>query len=245
MNKRINFIDFFRGVTVISMIAFHAVWDIVYVFGLKLDWYDDMAGTLWQQSICQSFILLSGLCTRLGKNTAKRGAVVFAAGLVVTAVSLMLDKQEHIIFGILTFLGSAMLFTAVFSPLLKKIQPHFGCTVSYVLFWLTFSVHHGYLGTKKMGITLPDFLYCNYLSTFFGFMKKGFYSADYFAFLPWIFLFLTGFFAFDVIGGRKTLEKLPDVYFAPVNTVGRYALVVYMLHQPVVYGIVLLAKSFK
>ena len=53
-------LDTLRGVTLVSMMAYHACWDLVYIFGMDWDWYGSFGAYLWQQSICWTFILLSG-----------------------------------------------------------------------------------------------------------------------------------------------------------------------------------------
>ena len=101
----------------------------------------------------------------------------------------------------------------------------------------------GNLGFESLAIVpLPDFLYRNWLTAYLGFPYQGFFSTDYFGVLPWIFLFLCGYFLFDVLGKRGLNEKL----FAKgklllLNRMGRNSLLIYMLHQPVVYGILLAA----
>ena len=62
MKKRLHFLDALRGVTLISMIAYHGMWNLVYLFGVQAPWYRGTPGYLWQQSICWTFILLSGFC---------------------------------------------------------------------------------------------------------------------------------------------------------------------------------------
>mgnify|MGYP002236244870 CR=1 FL=1 len=105
------------------MMLYHACWDMMFLFGIWMDWYIGWPGRLWQQSICWVFILLSGFCVPLGHRTLKRGAQVFAAGALVTVVTLVFMPEDRVVFGVLTFLGSAMLLTGVLEPLLKKIPP--------------------------------------------------------------------------------------------------------------------------
>ena len=68
----------------------------------------------------------------------RRGTVVFGAGAVVTLATLVFMPEGRVIFGVLTFLGTAMLLTGVLEPLLKKIPPAAGLAVSAVLFALTY-----------------------------------------------------------------------------------------------------------
>ena len=135
--SRYALLDELRGLDLVSMMLYHACWDMMFLFGIWMDWYIGWPGRLWQQSICWVFILLSGFCVPLGHRTLKRGAQVFAAGALVTVVTLVFMPEDRVVFGVLTFLGSAMLLTGVLEPLMKKIPPAAGLAVSAVLFALT------------------------------------------------------------------------------------------------------------
>lgn len=47
--KRYRILDHIRGVTLLSMIVYHAIWDLVYIFDMRLDWYKTEIGYAWQQ----------------------------------------------------------------------------------------------------------------------------------------------------------------------------------------------------
>ena len=60
-----------------------------------------------------------------------------------------------------------------------------------------------------------------------------FASADYFPILPWVFLFWCGVFLARLwCPGRGE----PPAALRPLCAIGRNTLLVYMLHQPVIYG---------
>lgn len=86
---RYALLDELRGLDLVSMMLYHGCWDLVNLFGIQADWYYGLPGHLWQQSICWVFILLSGFCVQLGHQTLRRGAQVFGAGALVTAVTLL------------------------------------------------------------------------------------------------------------------------------------------------------------
>ena len=75
--KRYHVLDEIRGLTLISMILYHASWDMVYLFGKNWIWFESTAGYVWQQSICISFILLSGFCWNFGRKKLKRVIILF------------------------------------------------------------------------------------------------------------------------------------------------------------------------
>ena len=89
---RYALLDELRGLDLVSMMLYHGCWDLVNLFGIQADWYYGLPGHLWQQSICWVFILLSGFCVQLGHHTLRRGAQVFGAGALVTAVTLLAGK---------------------------------------------------------------------------------------------------------------------------------------------------------
>ena len=104
---RYRLLDELRGLDLISMMLYHGMWDVVFLFGITQKWYIGRPGFLWQQSICWVFLLLSGFCLPMGRHPFKRGAVVFGAGALVTAVTLLFLPEGVVWFGVLTLLGSA------------------------------------------------------------------------------------------------------------------------------------------
>lgn len=208
-SARYALLDELRGLDLVSMMLYHGCWDLVNLFGIQADWYYGLPGHLWQQSICWVFILLSGFCVQLGHHTLCRGAQVFGAGALVTAVTLLFMPEDRVVFGVLTLLGSAMLLTGLLEKPLRRIPPAAGFAISAVLFALTRNVSAGYLGLGSLRLWLPQTLYANYVTAYFGFYPWWFYSTDYFALLPWLFLFWAGYFLYGVVHGALALLGLP------------------------------------
>lgn len=189
-----------------------------------------------QKAPAGRYALLSGFCVPLGHRTLKRGAQVFAAGALVTVVTLVFMPEDRVVFGVLTFLGSAMLLTGVLEPLLKKIPPAAGLAVSAVLFALTYHLDERWLGFGGLRLALPDAWYANYFTAFFGFYPDWFYSTDYFGLLPWLFLFWAGYYLHKAVG-RRRMEPLRRSVCPALGWMGRHSLLLYLLHQPVIYGV--------
>lgn len=181
---RYRLLDELRGLDLISMMLYHGMWDVVFLFGVAQKWYTGRPGFVWQQSICWVFILLSGFCLPLGHHPFRRGAVVFGAGALVTAVS----------------------------------------------FW----------NLPGGRLALPQALYASYTTAYLGFMPKSFFSTDYFPLLPWLFLFWAGYFLHHLVG-RGRLAPLRRSVCPPLGWMGRHSLVLYLLHQPVILGVLTVA----
>ena len=157
-STRCALLDELRGLDLISMMLYHGMWDLVYLFGVRAPWYGSWQGELWQQSICWVFILLSGFCLPLGRHPVKRGAVVFGCGALVTAVTLIFMPADAVWFGVLTLLGSAMIITGLLEKWMEKVPPVVGLAGSFFLFYFTRHAADGYLQLGHWLITPPGFL---------------------------------------------------------------------------------------
>lgn len=120
IRSRSGTLDSLRGLTLFSMIAYHLCWDLVYLRGLPWAWYNGFWAYIWQQSICCTFILLSGYCCQASRHPIRRGAISFFGGAAVSLATALVTPEEPIRFGVLTFLGTAALLTVPLRPLLAR-----------------------------------------------------------------------------------------------------------------------------
>lgn len=244
--NRYYFLDRLRGITVISMVIYHGLWDLVHIYHTNINWFNDTIGYIWQQSICYTFILLSGFCWSLGKHKWKRGFTILICGFVITSVTEMFFSDEKIIFGILTFLGFAVLAMIGFEPLLIKIPAMIGAGCNLILFFITRNVNNGSLGFERIHLMkLPGKLYCNLISTFLGFPEQFFFSTDYFSVIPWIFLFITGYYIYQFMKQKEWNCYLIKEKWRWLEWIGQHSLVVYMIHQPAIIGCITLFGNLK
>jgi len=235
-------LDCLRGFTVVSMVLYHAMWDMVNMFGVTAPWFHGVRGFVWQQATCCTFILLSGFCSAFGSRPIKRGAMVLVLGAAISAVTILAMPEEIILFGVLTLIGSCMMFVGITKKYLVRIPAWAGLVLSFLLFAFFRNVNDGTVGVffAEM-IELPKELYSNYLTAYLGFPHAAFRSTDYFSVIPWIFLFLCGFFLFRIWGESILAVRWKGIPM--LNLIGRKALLVYVLHQPVIYGLMLLCKG--
>ena len=143
-HRRYELLDSLRGLVLVSMILFHTCWDLVYIFGIKWGWYKEAGAYIWQQSICWSFILLSGFCWPLGKRHLKRGLLVLSAGGVISLITVVFMPENRVIFGVLTMLGTCTLIMIPLERLFRRIPSLAGFAVMVLLFVGTKNVNRGY-----------------------------------------------------------------------------------------------------
>ena len=212
------------------MVAVHLIFDLSSLFPMAIAenalflWVKNHGGLL--------FLLLSGLCVTLGSHSLRRGAIVFGCGMVCSLVTYgmfrfgLLSYFTVIRFGVLHCLGVCMLLW----PLMKKLPP-----------WLL-----ALLGAAVIGLGIWfDTLYVSPGWLFpFGLKSQFFSSGDYFPLAPNLGWFLLGAFVGRTVY-RKRESLLPKVSedLLPLRLLrfcGRHALLIYLLHQPIITGLLML-----
>ena len=214
--------DGWRGSACLLMLVYHLLFDFV-LFG----WMDYAATqtlpmVLLQKYISYSFILCAGISSTMTRSNLKRGLITLAAGGVVTAVSYFVDAP--IKFGVLQFLGLSMLLYAAVGKSTEKVPEKLA-----PILWLALFIA-SYILVSRVKTEA-------YWLFWLGFLYNGFVSYDYFPMMPYFFLFLLGSWAGGQI--RKRRDTLPILRVrAPgfLTWPGSHSFLIYMIHQPVLYG---------
>jgi uncharacterized membrane protein len=233
---RLFLLDELRGLLILNVVAYHTLYDLVYLFGVNIGWFRTQGAYWWQQWMSGSLIFLAGISCLLTRSNLRRGAKTFALGLALTLGTWLAMPDQIIAFGILHFMGAAMLLFALLRPLLDKIPPKAGLWVCLALFVLTKNIYYGNVGIPYLWeVDLPQLFYRSRLLFPIGLPHPTFFSADYFPLIPWLFLFLAGSF----LGRRIPAGKVPP--FACQSRIpvlaflGRHTLAIYLVHQPLIF----------
>lgn len=231
-HARIHFMDEVRGFAVLCMIFYHAFYSLAFVFGV--DWGLKLLLFFMpaEPFFAGLFIFISGISSDLSHSNLKRGAKLLAVALLVTLVTAVFLPAEAIWFGILHFLSCAMLLFGCIQKPIRHVPLAAGLPVCAVLYLATFQVGEG---IAFFGVNLPRALYRTDWLAPLGFHSPSFYSADYFPVLPWIFVFLAGTF----VGRLAAAGRFPKWMYTRripfLSWLGRHALIVYIVHQPVIF----------
>ena len=224
---RIWELDALRGVCILCVIVVHFLFDLSFFGGLSLTlpaWY-----VFLQEYGGAIFVVLSGVCVTLGSKSVRRGLIVFACGMLITAVTYgmyrlgMSGADVVVKFGVLHLLGVCMLVY----PAFKKLPP-----AALALLGLAIAI----TGYAIRGVVVPQ----HWLFPL-GLTYEGFTSSDYFPLFPQLGYFLIG----AAIGKTAYREKktlLPGAFQKTGIArffcwCGRQSLFIYLLHQPIVYGL--------
>lgn len=235
-------IDAARGVAVIAMVFFHLMWDLQFLGMSNVNVFS----TPWQtfaRGIGSSFAFLMGLSLTLVAARYQtwadfwtyvlwRGGLVFGLGMLVTLVTLVALGEQYVRFGILHLLGSMLVLAAPFVSLPV---------------WRTLTVG---LLMIVLGALLTGQTASTHVLLPLGVPPRGVVMADYYPLLPWGGVTLLGV-AFGRLGypdgqRRVVLPALAGV--APLRVLrflGRHSLPIYLLHQPVLLGMLIAVQALR
>lgn len=231
MSKRIVLFDALRGLSILLMLVHHFAIDLIGI-GVLPHWLVDnpIVDVLWF-IFASTFILLCGFSSEFARDNRKRGVVILIFAYALTLVTGLIPGA-HIRFGILHLLGFCILIDSFFAPHLRK--------VSYRVWYFLFALGYVFYIVVNAGFwTNPDHLWM------LGIVGGNFASADYFPLMPWFFLFELG----TNLGVAAKEERLPEWVYRcrskVLAAIGRHTLIIYLLHQPIFYGVLSLLGLYK
>jgi uncharacterized membrane protein len=227
-------IDALRGAAVLGMIGFHLAWDLA-MYGLVRVNMGRGPWPWFSRIIATTFLTLVGISLVISDSKGKgssafrkyllRGAKVFGLGMIITGVTYLFLGRSYVVFGILHLIGFSIVAAYPFLPYRRRWGS--------LLVGIAFIAAGSYL--NRQSATTPWYIWL-------GVNEFGRSMVDWYPVLPWFGMVLVGIWLGHTLyrGGQRQFV-LPDASGAPVirqfATLGRHALLVYLVHQPVLMGI--------
>jgi len=225
--KRIESIDALRGLAVILMVTHHAMYNLTSFLGAPWWLYKNPVIDVFQALFIGVFIAVSGVSSRFSRGNVERGAIVIVFAVVITYVTIRMDMPIY--FGILHVLGAFMIFYGLTKKFWEKI-PRKIAPFIYIAPIILSVIARKTLSPSSDNAIISDLL------TVFGWRQPGYISYDYQTILPWIFVFLFGTWAGEYIKEGRFPARFYEMKIPFFPLVGRNALLIYILHQPVLFG---------
>ncbi len=254
-HERYPEIDLLRTLAVAMMIIYHGAYDLFAYAGWDLNPFQ---GGWWllARGTATLFLLLVGISfsisfarTRAQTNQGdagisanattkklktiypkylRRAAIVFGCGMLVSLATYIADPATFVRFGILHMIGISLLLLPFFAPFAEaNIFVGLLCII--------------------LGNISKDFTVSTWLLLPLGLMPPSFETVDYFPLLPWF-----GVILFGVACGHFLYIRSPhwrqsfSAYRVPLPAIltwpGRNALLIYLLHQPILLGVLWLIQ---
>lgn len=238
--RRIPIIDAVRGIMILYVVLYHLLYDL-WMFGLiEKIWLTHPLMEAVHVVCYSTLVAFSGISVNFSRNNLKRGLILFGEAWAITLVTWVLDQHMFVRFGVLHFLGLAAIlyhFIRMAEPALEKARR--ACRVPDGLFplvmfllyvWTYATVHQSVYDVEGLA--------------WLGFRNAHYASSDYFPMVPFFFLYLFGVW----MGKKIVAGKFPDWFYKinipGMDAVGRKSIWIYLIHQPVIYGVVWLITTY-
>ena len=235
---RLAALDLARGTAVLAMVVYHFCWDLVF-FGLA-DWplLSHWAWLAVRTAIAATFLAISGASLALAaeggldrRRYGRRLALLAVTAGLVSLATWLAIPDSWIFFGILHHLAVAGVLGLVFVRL----------GGAWVVVTLT-AVLILFLAREALVQPVFDQPGLRWL----GLMTESPQSTDYVPIFPWF-----GYYLLGLVAVRSILDRNPTLltcgeptaavgWAGPLRWAGRHSLAIYVLHQPVLIGLLIL-----
>ena len=232
---RYDRIDALRGLAVVWMALFHFGFDLNH-FGLLLPKQNFHADPLWttQRTLIVSLFLLAagaGQAVAVARGQSwprfwKRWAQVAACAMLVSLGSWFMFPRSWISFGVLHGIAVMLIAVRLLAPLRGGLW-----LIGLVALLLPQFVQHPFFDTRA--------------TNWLGLVTRKPVTEDWVPVLPWLGVMLWGCAAAQWLLARRR-EWLAGTIARPLQPLallGRWSLSFYMLHQPVLIGIIMLVLA--
>lgn len=227
---RIPLLDLLRGLAIALMVGYHLCFDLDYYGRLEIDFNHSPLWLGLRTLIVSLFLGVMGASLQLATaggirwpRYLRRLAWLLGCAGAVSLGSYLLFPKSYIFFGVLHFIAAASLLGLLFRRL-------------YAL--------NGLLGAGLilLGLTVESTLFDHPALQWVGLMSHKPVTEDYVPLLPWFGVVLLG-----MALGRWLSQRPPDsplrrwpggvAWAHPLRLAGRHGLLIYMLHQPLLLGL--------
>lgn len=236
-------VDALRGAAVVLMVVYHFLFDYAYFVQPLVDVYSGWAFVIGRTSAIL-FVGLAGLSWTLHTHRkhaqlnqrenewrvyVRRGIVLLCGGLGISLATFLLFPANAIWFGVLHLLGLSFIIGI---PFLHRPRAALGGGILFTLVGLVLST-----------------VFWNSIPFWPILLPVTFPTFDYFPLLPWFGVFLLGIFAGHYLyphgkaPEQKIIELPKNVFTRLLATLGKKSLLIYLVHQPILIGIILLARG--
>jgi uncharacterized membrane protein len=233
--ERFDRLDALRAVAIVWMAVFHFSFDLAHFRLTQQNFYTDPFWTVQRTCIVTLFLWCAGIGQAIAHEQGqgwprfwRRWAQVAGCALLVSAGSWLMFGNRFISFGVLHAIAVMLIVARLTAGWRAWLWPAGAVAIALGRF-----VHHPFFDSR--------------LANWVGFMTHKPATEDYVPLLPWL-----GVMWWGVAAGQWLLRHrrrvlagpLPSL-LKPLAVLGRWSLTFYMLHQPVLIGLVWLLMRWR
>lgn len=232
MKGRVRGIDALRGLALVAMIAYHFAFDLAYFRVTASNFYLDPFWLHSRTAILSSFLLLAGVSLVLAEGSPGGGARfwlhvlrIAACALAVSLASYLAFPRSFIWFGVLHAIALSLV-------LIRPLAQHPAVALA------------AGLAAIVAGNTWTSPWFDQRALGWIGFATTKPITEDYVPLFPWMGVMLVGVALGHLLtrNGFRAVAPFAGLP-AALPWLGRHSLAVYMLHQPILLGVLWVAAG--
>jgi len=228
---RFAIVDVLRGAAIVAMVIYHCAWDLSYFQLIPIDITVDTGWRIFQHLILGGFLLLVGVSLVLAHGRGirwpsfwRRFAMIAAGAAAVTIGTYILFPETFVFFGILHAIA---LFSLMALPFLR-LPP-----------WLTALVGAVFL---IVPLFFSNVAFNDPRIAWIGFWEVPPATNDLVPIFPWFGMVLVGMALARLVLASPLATTIaawkPASILRPLIVLGRWSLIIYLVHQPILLGII-------
>ena len=235
MNNRIEGLDILRGFAIVLMIIFHLSYDLNYFGFVDINITSDPFWLNFRSFIVTLFLIVVGISLALTHKNGikwqkikKRVVVLFLASSGITLITYIIFPKKWVYFGIL---HSILILSIIALPFINRGYLSLFLAVIIIVGYNFFNMNmHPLFNILKNPLHLPA------------------HTVDLAPIIPWFSVVLIGV-AIVAFNWHKKIFR-PNIFnsitkfHTTLKFLGRHALLIYLIHQPILFGIVWLIIKF-
>ena len=228
MLKRILWIDVIRGISILAMITFHFAFDLMFFGFTKPDLIYQPDWRLFERTIAFSFLFIAGLSLSIThgskinwRSFIRRYGVTAVCAVFISTVTYILFNNDMIRFGIL----HAISVSGLISLLLLKLNSFYLVLLAFLVFFTN--------------LLVPNPLNADYFWQWLIYTTETPSSLDYRPIIPWITPFILGMASYKLLKKWGLLEPNNSTAqrdLSILSWLGRNSLIIYLIHQPILFA---------
>jgi uncharacterized membrane protein len=228
-------VDFFRGSAIIAMVVYHFCFDLAFNGWLNADFGNDLRWVWFRIPILGAFLFIAGVSLGLAEARGQTGAqfwrrvgIIAAAAALVSLGSYVMFPESFIYFGVLHAIA---LMSILARPVLRSGL--WAIVLGFAVLAIGVTVQHPFFDQAPLH--------------WIGLMTFKPRTEDYVPLFPWFGMMLIGAGAAAWAAQHPGWPDRLSAWVVPrrlrwITWLGRHSLAVYLLHQPLMLGIMLLMR---